>query len=103
MHVLDADLAGVDVVEAVQQPRQRALARARGADDRDVLAGRLGTPGGEKPFRLFVAAMEIAASVLVLKKALDTQAAGAVQLIQSLPQPALATSGALGTRVNTYA
>ncbi len=50
-----------------------------------------------------LASVQGTASVLVLKKALDTQAAGAVQLIQSLPQPALATSGALGTRVNTYA
>ena len=43
------------------------------------------------------------ASVSVLKKALDVQAAGAAQLIASLPQPALATSGALGTKVNTFA
>lgn len=50
-----------------------------------------------------LASVQGTASVLVLKKALDAQAAGAVQLIQSLPQPALATSGALGTRVNTYA
>lgn len=50
-----------------------------------------------------LASVQGTASVLVLKKALDTQVAGAVQLIQSLPQPALATSGALGTRVNTYA
>lgn len=50
-----------------------------------------------------LASVQGTASVLVLKKTLDTQAAGAVQLIQSLPQPALATSGALGTRVNTYA
>ncbi len=49
-----------------------------------------------------LASVQGTASVLVLKKALDTQAAGAVQLLQSLPQPALATSGALGTRVNTY-
>ncbi|WP_128003488.1 putative motility protein [Piscinibacter defluvii] len=50
-----------------------------------------------------LASVQGTASVLVLKKALDTQVAGAVQLVQSLPQPALATSGALGTRVNTYA
>jgi uncharacterized membrane protein YphA (DoxX/SURF4 family) len=31
-----------------------------------ILSNWLGTPGGEKPFRLFVASMEIAASVLVL-------------------------------------
>ena len=44
-----------------------------------------------------------AASVLVLKKALDMQASSAAQLIEALPQPALATSGTLGTQVNTYA
>lgn len=44
-----------------------------------------------------------AAAVSVLKKALDLQAASAVQLIESLPQPPLASSGSVGTRVNTYA
>jgi hypothetical protein len=44
-----------------------------------------------------------AASVLVLKKALAMQAASATQLIESLPQPALATSGTLGTKLNTFA
>lgn len=44
-----------------------------------------------------------AASVLVLKKALDMQAASATRLIESLPQPALASSGTLGTKLNTYA
>lgn len=44
-----------------------------------------------------------AASVRVLKKAMDLQAASATQLIASLPQPALATSGSLGTKVNTFA
>jgi hypothetical protein len=43
------------------------------------------------------------ASVRVLKKALDAQASTAAQLIQALPQPPLATSGPLGTQVNTYA
>ena len=43
------------------------------------------------------------AAVSVLKKALDLQASSAAQLIESLPQPALATSGPLGTQVNTYA
>ena len=46
--------------------------------------------------------MQAAASVLVLKKALDMQASSATQLIASLPQPALATSGTLGTQVNTF-
>lgn len=44
-----------------------------------------------------------AAATLVLKKAMDAQAASAAQLIASLPQPALATSGSLGTQVNTFA
>ena len=40
------------------------------------------------------------AQVLVLKKAMDSQAAGALALLQALP---LATSGNLGTHVNTMA
>lgn len=44
-----------------------------------------------------------AASLLVLRKALDTQEAGAVALLQALPQPALATEGSLGRNLNTYA
>ena len=44
-----------------------------------------------------------AVAVSVLKKALDQQASSAAQLIQALPQPALATSGSIGTQVNTYA
>lgn len=40
------------------------------------------------------------AQVLVLKKAMDVQAAGALALLQALP---LATSGTLGTQVNTMA
>ena len=40
------------------------------------------------------------AQVLVLKKAMDIQANGAITLLQSLP---LATSGNLGTQVNTLA
>lgn len=43
------------------------------------------------------------ASMMVLKKAIDQQAASAAQLIAALPQPALATSGTVGTKVNTYA
>lgn len=43
------------------------------------------------------------AAVSVLKKALHQQAASVEQLIQSLPQPALATSGAVGTQLNTFA
>jgi hypothetical protein len=44
-----------------------------------------------------------AAAVSVLKTALNSQASSAAQLIQSVQQPALATSGALGTQLNTYA
>ena len=40
------------------------------------------------------------AQVLVLKKAMDVQAQGALTLLQALP---LATSGTLGTQVNTMA
>jgi hypothetical protein len=40
------------------------------------------------------------AQVLVLKKAMDIQATGALALLQALP---LATSGNLGTQVNTRA
>ena len=44
-----------------------------------------------------------AVNMLVLKKALDTQAAAAVTLLQALPQPQLATQGSVGTQLNTYA
>ncbi len=48
-----------------------------------------------------------ALNVVVLKKALDIQASSAATLIgamqQSMPQPALATTGPLGTQVNTFA
>ncbi|KAB2903118.1 MAG: putative motility protein [Burkholderiaceae bacterium] len=44
-----------------------------------------------------------AVQVQVLKKALDSEASAAATLLQALPQPPLATSGSLGTQVNTYA
>ena len=44
-----------------------------------------------------------AASLLLLKKAIDLQASTSAQLLQALPQPALATSGSVGTQVNTLA
>jgi len=47
-----------------------------------------------------------AINITVLKKALDVQASAAATLLQALPQPALATSGTLGTlgtQVNTFA
>jgi hypothetical protein len=42
------------------------------------------------------------ASVLILRRSMDLQASAAVQLLQALPQPSLATSGTLGTQLNTY-
>lgn len=46
-----------------------------------------------------------AINISVLKKALDLQANAAATLLQALPQPqpALATSGSLGTQLNTFA
>jgi hypothetical protein len=44
------------------------------------------------------------ASMLVLRKALDVQAAGAITLLNALPrQPALATEGSVGRNLNTFA
>lgn len=43
-----------------------------------------------------------AAAISVLKQALNSQARSAMQLIQALPQTSLATSGHLGTQVNTF-
>ncbi len=44
-----------------------------------------------------------AVNILMLKKALNVQAQGAAALLQALPQPPLATSGPVGTKVNTFA
>ena len=44
-----------------------------------------------------------AAALTVMKKAMNLQAATAATLLQSLPQPSLATAGSLGTQVNAYA
>jgi len=45
-----------------------------------------------------------AAGMLVLRKAMDTQAAGAAALLAAVPQPpALATEGSLGRNVDTHA
>jgi hypothetical protein len=48
-----------------------------------------------------------AVNIAVLKKALDIQAASAATMLdavaQAMPQPALATSGTLGTLINTFA
>ncbi len=44
-----------------------------------------------------------AAALLMLKKSMAAQSSSATQMIAALPQPALATSGHLGTQVNTLA
>lgn len=48
-----------------------------------------------------------AVNITMLKKALDMQEATAATMIdamaQSVPQPPLATSGTLGTQLNTFA
>ena len=44
-----------------------------------------------------------AVNMLVLKKALDTQAAAAITLLQAIPQPPLASQGTVGTKLNTFA
>ena len=53
-------------------------------------------------FKQYLGQSQVAqtAQVLVLKKAMDIQATGALALLQALP---LATSGNLGTQVNTMA
>lgn len=62
------------------------------------------TPAVQAATSAAASATSDAVNVLVLKKALDTQAVAAATLLQALPQPpALATSGAVGTRVNTFA
>ena len=45
------------------------------------------------------------AQIFVLKKAMNLQAEGAAELLASVPEPTatLASSGKLGTRLNTYA
>ncbi|MBS1227624.1 MAG: hypothetical protein H6R17_901 [Proteobacteria bacterium] len=44
-----------------------------------------------------------AVGIAVLKKAIDLQAQGALQLIESLPQPATNSPPNLGQGVNTFA
>ena len=43
------------------------------------------------------------ASIFVLKRAIDSQAQGAAQLIASLPQPAPVASGSPGALLSVYA
>lgn len=47
--------------------------------------------------------VQSSAAISMLKKSLDLQESEAAQLLQALPQSSLATSGSLGTQVNTYA
>ena len=62
------------------------------------------TPAVQSATSAAAAPTSDAVNILVLKKALNTQAAAAATLIQALPQPpALASTGAVGTRVNTFA
>ena len=45
-----------------------------------------------------------AVNFIVLRKALDVQASGAMRLLNALPQqPALATEGSVGRNLNVYA
>ena len=44
-----------------------------------------------------------AVAITVLKKAIDSQAQGAMQLIQALPQPTPSNPPNLGNGVNTFA
>jgi hypothetical protein len=51
--------------------------------------------------------VQSSAQMMVLKKAINLQGQGVLELLGSLPpqpqQPALASSGPLGTRLNAYA
>ncbi len=48
--------------------------------------------------------VQSSAQMMVLKKAINLQAQGVMELLNKLPpQPALASSGHLGTQLNTYA
>jgi Putative motility protein len=47
--------------------------------------------------------VQASAAISMLKKSLDLQESEAAQLLQALPQPSLATSGSLGTQLDTYA
>ena len=62
---------------------------------------------GVQPTSLASAKTSDAVNITMLKKALDMQEATATTMIdamaQSVPQPQLATSGTLGTQVNTFA
>lgn len=62
------------------------------------------TPAVQSATSAAAAPASDAVNVLVLKKALNIQAAAAATLLQALPQaPALASAGSVGTRLNTFA
>ncbi len=58
------------------------------------------TPAIQTAVAATQAATADAVHVQVLKKALDLQATTAATLLQAIPQPPLATSGSLGTKLN---
>ena len=47
--------------------------------------------------------LQASAGISVMKKAENLQASAVATLLEGLVQPSLATSGSLGTQVNTYA
>jgi hypothetical protein len=61
------------------------------------------TPAVQSSVAAAQAATADAVNIRVLKKALDLQAATAATLLQALPQLPLASSGSIGTKVNTLA
>lgn len=63
--------------------------------------------GNATSSRIDAGSVQQAVQIGVLKKANDLQGQAAMQLLQSVPSPTgnqpLASSGQLGTRLNTYA
>ena len=87
---LDAG-AQADIVSAETQPMNIANSTGVNTAVRSASGSELGT-------------VRSAASTLVLRKALDMQAPGAIELLNALPaQPSLATEGQLGRHVDTFA
>ncbi len=58
----------------------------------------VGNTSGARP-----GSVQQAAAIVVQKKAMQMDQNAAAQLIAALPAPPLATSGGVGTQVNTYA
>ena len=62
------------------------------------------TPAAQAATSAASATTSDAINILVLKKALNIQAAAAATLLQALPQPPLlASTGSVGTRIDTFA